>query len=74
MTVRCLLQIVSFGAVLSIIGVLQRVNDAGLIADSLKWLIAMTLLLLMAQRLLEHCTLPVDAGAPTKDGEAGSAA
>jgi hypothetical protein len=35
-------------------------------------LISMTLL--MAQRLLEHCTLPVDAGTPTKDGEAGSAA
>ena len=35
--VSCLLQIVSAGTTLSIIFVLQRVNDAGLIADSLKW-------------------------------------
>jgi hypothetical protein len=74
MAVRVLLQIVSFGAVFSIIGVLQRVNDAGLIADSLKWfLIAMILLLLMAERLLEYCTLPVDAGTSTKDRKTGSA-
>ena len=35
--VRCLLQVVSVGTALSIIGVLQRVNDEGWIADSLKW-------------------------------------
>jgi hypothetical protein len=66
MIVRYLLQTVSFGAVFfSIIGVLQRVNDARLIADSLKWfLIAMVLLMSVAQRLLEYCSLPVATGTP----------
>ena len=61
--VRCLLQIVSVGTAFSIIGVLQRVNDAGLIADSLKWfLTAMVLLLVLAQALLRW----VDTSAPAK--------
>ena len=73
--IRCLLQIASFGAVFSIIGVLQRANDAGLITDSLKWfLIAMALLLSLTQRLLEYCTLPVTTSTPPKDEATGSAA
>jgi hypothetical protein len=59
----------------SIIGVLQRVNEAGLIADSLKWfLIAMTLQRSLTQRLLKYCTLLVTTGTPTKDVAPGSAA
>jgi hypothetical protein len=59
----------------SIIGVLQRVNEAGLIADSVKWfLIAMTLQLSLTQRLLKYCTLLVTTGTPTKDVAPGSAA
>ena len=58
--VRCLLQIVSFAALFSLMGVLQRVNDAGLIADSLKWfLTAMVLLLVLAQALLSSRWLQV---------------
>src|SRR5262245_38174808 len=73
--VRYLLQIVGFGAVFSIIGVLQRVNDAGLIADSLKWfLIAMTLLLSLTQHLLGYYALPATKGAPRKGVPPESAA
>ncbi len=58
--VRCLLQIVSFAALFSLMGVLQRVNDAGLIADSLKWfLTAMVLLLVLALSLLSSRWLQV---------------
>ena len=74
MILKCVLQIVSFGAIFSIIGVLQRLNEAGFIADSLKWfLIAMTLLLPLTQRLLEYCALPVTRGTSTKGVAPGSA-
>jgi hypothetical protein len=75
MILKCLLQIVSFGAIFSTIGVLQRINEAGLIPDGLKWfLIAMVLLLALTQHLLEHYALPMRKGSPTKDVAPGSAA
>jgi len=75
MILKCVLQIVSFGAIFSIIGVLQRLNEAGFIADSLKWFsISMTLLLPLTQRLLEYYALPETRGTPTKDVAPGSAA
>jgi hypothetical protein len=75
MILKCLLQIVSFGAIFSTIGVLQRINEAGLIPDSLKWfLIAMILLLTLTQRLLEYYALPMRKGTPRKDVAPGSAA
>ena len=52
--------LVSFAALFSLMGVLQRVNDAGLIADSLKWfLTAMVLLLVLALSLLSSRWLQV---------------